>query len=175
MVSSEDRPIRGDRIPRASRLLAINRVRSLGACNDWKWPVPAARLVIDSAVGTEPKQAFDFKRVSLLTQDFDIQIEERRAKTHEAFLRKRQYVKIFVSAVLAVFAAIGVIAGIFYYRQASVGQAVLITASLIGIGVVEWFVFTLIRKRENQIPEPLLHALSGILVVVLIGVIVALT
>lgn len=110
-----------------------------------------------------------------MTQNFDTQIEERKAKTQEAFLRKRRYVGIFVFLVLAVFMAISVIAGVFYYRQAPFGQAVLITASLIGIGVIEWFVFTINRKRESPISEPLLHAISGILVVTLISAIFVLT
>lgn len=108
-------------------------------------------------------------------QNFDTQIKERKVKTQEAFLRKRRYVRIFVFVVLAVFMVISVMAGVFYYRQAPFGQAVLISAFLIGIGVIEWFVFTLNRKRESPISEPLLHAISGILVIALISAIFSLT
>ena len=110
-----------------------------------------------------------------MTHDFDTQFEEQKARSREAFLRRRRYVGFFVFAVLAVFVAISLMAGVYYYRQAPVGQAILITASLIGVGVVEWFALTANRKRDRPIPDPLLHGISGILVVVLISVIFALT
>jgi len=110
-----------------------------------------------------------------VAHDFDTQFEEQKARSHQAFLRRRRYVGYFVFAVLAVFVVISLMAGFYYYRQAPVGQAILITASLIGVGVVEWFALSRNRKRDHPIPEPLLHGISGILVLVLISTIIAIT
>ena len=110
-----------------------------------------------------------------MTQDFDTQFEVQKARSREAFLRRRRYVGFFVFAVLAVFVAISLTAGAYYYRQAPVGQAILVTASLIAVGVVEWFALTRNRKRDRPLPDPLLHGISGILVLVMISAIFALT
>lgn len=110
-----------------------------------------------------------------MTQDFDSQFEKQKARSREGFLRKRRYVGVFVFAVMAVFMTVSVVAGVYYYRQAPIGQAILVTATLIGVGVVEWFALTRNRQRDRPIPEPLLHGVSGILIIVLISVVFALT
>jgi FtsH-binding integral membrane protein len=124
---------------------------------------------------TVPKRTFDFTRIFLVTHDFETQFEKQKARSQETYYRRRRYVGFFVFAVLAVFVTISLMAGVYYYRQAPVGQAILITASLIGVGVVEWFALTRNRKRDRPIPDPLLHGISGILVLVLISAIFALT
>jgi FtsH-binding integral membrane protein len=123
----------------------------------------------------DPLQPLNLKRVFYLMQDFDAQFEEQKARSRKAFIRRRRYVGFFVFAILTVFVAMSLLAGVYYYRQAPIGQAILITASLVGVGVVEWFALTRNRKRDRPIPDPLLHGISGILVIVLISAILALT
>ena len=148
------------------------RVISLSGCF---WPEPAALAFQGRMAATDPLQTFEFRWTTLLTNEFDTQFAEHKARSCEAFLRRRRYVGLFVFLVLAVFGVISVMAGVFYYRQAPVGQAVLVTVSLIVIGAVEWFALTRNRKRDRPIPEPLLHGLSVILMLVLLSVIFALT